>query len=121
MNDSPIKIGIQDDFASDGLRLFIVNKRDSETSDIMRVGEHGWVNWERVNGMVVTDPTMTLPEPIGRVLLEALLRHYAGSQDLHTLRADLLHERGRVDGLITTVATLAGKAIDLADAAVENK
>jgi hypothetical protein len=46
------------------------------------------------------------------------MRHYQGSEDMRTVRADLLHERGRVDKLITSLGDLSSKVIDLADTAV---
>ena len=55
----------------------------------------------------LTAPVM-LARP-GPPLLDALLRHYQGASDMHTVRADLLHERGRVDKLTDAMIKIAAK------------
>lgn len=62
--------------------------------------------------MANTTPTMLLTNDLARALLDALMRHYQGASDMHTVRADLLHERGRVDKLVTAVIDLADKSLD---------
>ena len=48
------------------------------------------------------DQILTLPDDVARALYEGLNRYYGGS-DAGTLRADLEHERGRVDLLIKAI------------------
>lgn len=45
-------------------------------------------------------PTMRLPEPVARALLDALAAHFGGTGEVQTLRKDYLAERARVDKMI---------------------
>jgi hypothetical protein len=117
---SELKVLVNDSFAfaSDQVAVAIVLHHNHEERSIMRVNREGFTTWEPVEPMAGTTPTITLSNDAGRALLEALLRHYQGAEDMHTVRADLLHERERVDKLITLTSELSHKAIDLADTAV---
>lgn len=46
------------------------------------------------------EPSLRLTDDMARALMDALSAHYGGTSDVRTLRADLLHERGRVDRVI---------------------
>lgn len=103
---SPYRVFITDDFMSGGVAISLGLKHGSGTS-IMRVGESGRTQLEEVDPMMTTDPTIRLPEEFGRALLEGLLRFYQGASDMHTVRSDLLHERGRVDKLTDAMIEIA--------------
>ena len=104
------RVRIINDIVIDGVSIAVVDRVDSETLHIMHVTEHGYIQWDRVNPMVAGEaPTLRLSDNIARALLEALLRHYQGAEDMHTLRADYLHERERVDKLIGMYGDLAEK------------
>ncbi|GAB7044882.1 hypothetical protein [Catenuloplanes indicus] len=47
-----------------------------------------------------SEPALRIPDDLGRALLAALAEHYGGTSPALTDRADLIHERGRVDKLI---------------------
>ncbi|MEW2383360.1 hypothetical protein AB0873_14895 [Micromonospora sp. NPDC047707] len=46
------------------------------------------------------EPTLRLPEPMARALLDALAKHFGGTSDVLTLRKDYMAERARVDAFI---------------------
>ncbi len=95
---SPVKVLIgHSTFFADDLAVRIVLKYGPEDAKIGKINEHGTVTWEQAELGVDPGVTFSIPEEFGRELLEQLLRHYQGASDMHTVRADLLHERGRVD------------------------
>lgn len=59
---------------------------------------------------VVTSPTIRLPEPAARALLDQLLKFFEGATDLHTVRSDLLHERDQRDKLQDAITRIAEAA-----------
>lgn len=93
---------VSSDLIVDGVAIWITQKRSNGTGRfVMRAGEDGLpLQWEEVQPATETRPTLRLTDDAARALLDALTRHYQGATDLHTVRADLLHERGRVDKLI---------------------
>ena len=60
---------------------------------------------------VSTPPTIRLPEPAARALLDKLMQHFQGASDLQTIRGDLLHERDRRDKLEDAMTRIAEAAI----------
>lgn len=105
---SPIKVLIgYSAFSFDDLSVRLVLKYGPEDAKIGKINEHGTITWEPVASMTDPGVTFSIPEEFGRELLEQLLRHYQGASDMHTVRADLLHERGRVDKMIETISNIA--------------
>lgn len=104
---------ISDSFAADGLNIGIVASFDDGGRSLLRVEyapseesehtAHTGHSWERIDTLVVNPPSLVLPHEIARSLLDALLRRYEGSQDHHTLRADLVYERSRRERLETAL------------------
>lgn len=45
-------------------------------------------------------PSFRLDDEAARALLDALAAHFGGTSEVQTMRADLLHERKRVDKMI---------------------
>jgi hypothetical protein len=89
----------------DGIDIFIVMQGSDGKYLIRRDG-----NIERIEeGAASTEPTVSLSEEAARTLLDQLLQYYQGATDLHTVRGDLLHERGRVDKLLNTLTDLASR------------
>jgi len=114
---SELKVLINDSFAfaSDQIAIAVVLKHSHEERMILQVNQEGsYTYWENVDPISQTKPTITLANDVARALLDALLRHYQGSEDMHTVRADLLHERGRVDKMITALIDIADKTTDVA-------
>jgi hypothetical protein len=108
-----IRAQIAGDFLGDGISVRITMENDDRRL-IMVPGEDGYTRWEEFNPQqVLTDgPALTirLPDEAGRALLDALLRHYQGASDMHTIRSDLLHERGRVDKLTDAFIRILDRA-----------
>ena len=55
-------------------------------------------------------PTFTITDGEARALLEALTRHYSGTEDTRALRRDYDDERQRVDRLIGDLSVIARQA-----------
>lgn len=105
-----IEARIGSNFVMDGIDIWISLKTEGGRL-ILQPGLDGIPNLERVEpGATSQHPTITLQDEAGRALLDALLRHYEGASDMHTVRSDLLHERGRVDNLIGFVQTIITEA-----------
>lgn len=102
-----IEIRVTDDFMIDGLAVYIAIKHSSTNRQLMHLHGNGAVSWDDVDPVAITEPTFKLPGDAARALLDALLRHYQGASDMHTVRADLLHERGRVDKLTDAMIAIA--------------
>jgi hypothetical protein len=90
----------------DALNVYISQKAEGMDRLLMRVAA-GVITWEPVELHVMAEPTVVLPGDAARALLDALMRHYQGASDMHTVRADLLHERKRVDKLTDAVIAIA--------------
>lgn len=69
-------------------------------------------SWDEVEPGAMVAPTLLLGEDAARALLDALVRRYEGASDMHTVRSDLLHERGRVDKLTSGLMQIAIHATD---------
>jgi hypothetical protein len=111
---SDLKVLVSDSFAfaSDQIAIAVILRHNHDERSIMRIDPDGYTVWENVDPLMETKPTITLSNDAARALLDALLRHYQGASDMHTVRSDLLNERYRVDKLITAVIDLAGKSLD---------
>jgi hypothetical protein len=103
-----IKVRVADAFAFGGGFAVQVIQDEPAGRRILRMAENSAsYHWEPVPEGAAIEPTMMLPDEIGRPLLDALTRHYQGATDMHTVRADLLHERGRVDKLTDALIRIA--------------
>lgn len=109
IQDSPIRVAISDHFQVDGITVTMGVRFDQGHAQILHFTEEGYITREMLEGVGIAaeHPTMTIPHDFARALLDALLRYYQGASDMHTVRSDLLHERGRVDNLIRVVSELA--------------
>jgi len=111
-----IQVAIIDDIMANGISIAIRNKREIGGGYLLATEiKGGRIHWEFITDNDIREqrpPTLHLEEDVARALLDALMRHYQGSGDLRTTRADLLHERGRVDNLIGTVQYIASKLVD---------
>lgn len=99
---SPIQVYIQDDYMTDGIRIWITMKPEGTDRKVLHIsGETlAYPVWDTAEPMAMVEPTVILPMDTGPLLLDALLKHYQGASDMHTVRSDLLHERARVDKFI---------------------
>jgi hypothetical protein len=105
---SPMRVAIIPDFGVGGVAITLGLRRSPDSTAILRIGENGHQTFEEHEGLVAIEhPTMRLSDEFAMMLLEELMRHYQGASDMHTVRSDLLHERGRVDKLIDTISEIA--------------
>lgn len=103
------EVVIQENWTAMGLDVFVIQRGQGEVHLLRPDG-----NIERIaEGSIPPGPTFTLHESTARSLLDKLTQHYQGASDLHTVRGDLLHERGRVDKMLDTISQLATRPQDL--------
>ena len=92
---------VEFDVLMDGVRIHLAEtQHDGSGRYIARFAD---VEMERheTPGAIVDDPApLRLPEDHARALYEALARFFGGAPDMAVVRADLQHERNRVDRLI---------------------
>lgn len=103
-----VEVRVSDYFTFDGVHIHVRQKGSLDTLYVTGI-ENGHLVWEPLTETQLLEARpspLMLTNDVARALLDALLRHYQGASDMHTVRADLLHERGRVDGLIETVSRL---------------
>lgn len=114
MSDSKIQVGIVQDMLGDGISLTVRIKEDSTFARYMRVSIDGYPEWEgkETDSTHVLHPTMRLNDDIARAMLQALMHHYQGAEDLRTVRGDLLHERKRVDRLVEVLADTLSSTVE---------
>jgi len=92
------RVGIQRDVRIDGIALQ-VGRRVAE--DRFEQLIYGQPEYELHEGPVtMPTPSLTLPDDLGRVLLDELAAYYGGVAGGRQQRADYEHERARVDRLI---------------------
>ena len=111
---SPIRVQISDNFYVDGIAVRIGLRYSQEEIKVAKVNEYGTLIFSPEPLDIGVDPgvTFSLNSDIARALLEALLRYYNGSEDARTTRADLLHERERVDKLLSMYGMLATTIVE---------
>lgn len=103
---SPIRVDLSDSMEVDGLAIRIALRHGPDEIVVLRV--NGEIqSFERVDPMMTTGATIRLSHDFARELMTKLVRYYQGASDMHTVRADLLHERGRVDKMIETISNIA--------------
>jgi hypothetical protein len=93
----------------DGLAIYISYKDSQNSRRVLRLHEDEMTEWEQVDPLANVKPTLKLNGEAARALLDALTRHYQGAPDLHMVRSDLMHERGRVDKLLGTLSEIASR------------
>jgi hypothetical protein len=103
-----INVYIGNDSYGFGIGVMIVDEISSTDKRIMRYnGTAGGVGmtstWEPATEGVANEPTFLFGDDVGRELLQALVRHYHGSEDSRALRRDYDDERKRVDKLMTAM------------------
>jgi hypothetical protein len=104
-----IEARVSDDYMIDGIAIWIALKHGPGDRRLLRLTpDPGVTSWEEHEPLAqAVPPTLKLPDEAARALLDALLRHYQGAEDLRTVRSDLLHERGRVDRLTSGLLQIA--------------
>lgn len=93
---------VRQNFAVDGIDIFVVFDHGELRHLLNKDGSQ-----TRVLDGEALSPTITLHESAARSLLDQLLQHFQGATDLHTVRADLLHERDRRDRLEDSLTRIA--------------
>lgn len=104
-----IQARVSDYMLMDGVAVMITDKREGGNRRVRRFHrDTNVVEWEEITDPAIgVEATMILSNDEARALLDALLRHYQGASDMHTVRSDLLHERARVDKLTDAVIEAA--------------
>lgn len=97
---------VTDEFMIDGVAIYVSMKHD-RARQLLRIGADGQQEWADHDPLTTADPTLKLPGEAARALLDALLRFYQGAADTQTIRADLIHERNRVDKLTSGLLQIA--------------
>lgn len=100
-------VRVTDDYMIDGLAIYISSRDSPASRRLLHLGDDGRHDWDQIDPSAVAEPTLKLNGEAARALLDALMRHYEGASDMHTARADLLHERGRADRLISALIYIA--------------
>jgi hypothetical protein len=101
------EVRISDDFMIDGVAIYIAIKDGPGSRRLLRLHEDGSQEWKEIAPLTTTEPTLKIPGEAAQALLDSLLRHYQGASDMHTVRADLLNERNRVDKLSSALMQIA--------------
>jgi hypothetical protein len=111
LDDGWPKVIIRQDFAfsADGPSIVIGRKFGGRIHVLGFDPEYHMPTWTEIEegDSNSKPPTMVLDDDCARALLAALLQHYEGPPDVHNVRADLLHERGRVDKMIGAIIDIA--------------
>lgn len=99
-------------YLNDSLDVYIVKNIDGYLYALQMDagGQTTWTECGRSGDTVRSEeppPTVVLPQDSGRVLLEALVRHYQGTEDTRALRRDYDNERKRVDEQNKVIADIA--------------
>jgi hypothetical protein len=106
--ESPIRVSVVSDMFGGGVSIYIGTRYGPQDVNALRISDDGTPRMEHLEDPFAgSGPTLKLSDEFAQALLNALTRYYQGSADLHTVRADLIHERGRVDDLIRTVSDIA--------------
>lgn len=94
-------------FTLDGIAVYFGQKLGGGAYEVWRPTQ---IEREVIEGNTVGvshQPTLILPDDLGRALSDALVGYYGGTSAGQTLRSDYEHERSRTDELIKTVSTMA--------------
>ena len=102
-------------WSPDSVNVFLAYRHgDGGLSSVLHfvTGEDGFQarNMHEVQECDEVKPTFTLTDGEARALLEALTRHYHGSEDTRALRRDYDDERKRVDRLADALVVIARQA-----------
>jgi hypothetical protein len=105
-----IEVRVSDYMMVGGIAVQVTHRQGDGPRSVLKMNG-AMREWEEVSGQITTSPPVTLALEDGEALalLDALLRHYQGASDMHTVRSDLLHERGRVDKLTDAMIRIASK------------
>lgn len=106
MSDYRSRAYVSDDFARNGVSIFLAHDRGNGRA-LANPVELAWSEAAASEAAAgwVHDPTLRLPDDVARALLDALVAHYGGTSEVQTLRKDYLAERARVDKMIDHLTT----------------
>lgn len=101
-------------YFSPGLACRIIRKFPDGSRQMLKFGEDATREWVLVDDLIPGSVgyTMAFEDDEAKMLLEELLKTYQGATDMHTVRSDLMHERGRVDKLMDHLMGTATTAVD---------
>lgn len=101
-----IRVHVVEDHFGRLAKLFVLREIGGD-EQLLQIKEAPDVySWEKLEAATAASPTFTVPAEVGQAMADALVTHFRGTTDVHTLREALAHERNRVDWL---VGILAGK------------
>lgn len=103
---------IEADWPMGGVAVILALRIPDGNRLVTRLGGEGFDRMETVDilnheAFPTPTPALRMPEDAARALYDALAQHFAGETGSRQTRADLLHERGRVDKLIQVVSQVA--------------
>lgn len=110
---SVFKAIVDHDITYAGVRVTIGRRLPDLGYQIVNSLSQAGVEYTNVPEDQVNTTVLRIPDEITVPLLDALARHYAGTTDMRTLRQDYLHERDRVDKLITHLMTARSPGADV--------
>lgn len=93
-----IRAHVQPDYPRHGIGIHLIQDLGGERYAIGQPTEI--IMAELDDQGIHHEPTLRIPDALGRSLLDALTTHYGGATDLRSLRKDYDAERARVDRLI---------------------
>lgn len=105
------RANVTHDFAMDGVAIIIANDCGGDSINVLKPTEQVMESSPRD---VYIEPSLRIPDALGRALYDALAAHYAGTSDIRALRADLDQERRRTDRLIEHLAAAAQQRLRFA-------
>jgi hypothetical protein len=91
---------VEPDFIVDGVAIHLAQKTDAGKLVVAPLDVNALQMLVVAPGAEGPGPMLRLEDGAARALLDALARHYGGTGDFSTLRADYLAERARVDRLL---------------------
>jgi hypothetical protein len=96
----PVQVHITDSMMVDGIAVYVSQKFENHNRQLLRI-EGDMRSWKEITDPgIIEGPTFYLVGEEGQALTSALVRFYEGAPDMHLVRSDMLHERGRVDKMI---------------------
>jgi len=104
-------------FGSDALNVYIIMSITETQRKVMHMDPGGYVTWDEIEYPAGSEikPTIVLQNDIAILFRDALVARYQGTSDTNTIRADLLHERARVDKCLDMLLGNSRSLADIAD------
>lgn len=99
-------------FGADRLSIFLGQRIGNDGTRVVHFNPDGTMHWTDVPPLEASQASMEMPRDFAYALMCALVQHFDGAGDTRQLRADLLHERGRVDIMVNHIIAMGKQAMD---------